>query len=480
MKFGLKRKLKPVYFFVCAFVILSVIFPGGLATAQDQQPDGPVYVVQDGDSLWDIALRFGVSMDDLEKANGIANPNQLTAGAKLVIPGLEGIHGELTTETISLGETLRSLSRKYQVPVDTLVRLNHLTSPVELFAGASLIIPEQNDSSLNTKRVAIKPGQSLLELSVLQDTDPWKIVSTNALSGTWSAVPGDVLRLQGDQTDGPGALPGVVSSVEITPNYLLQGKAAVIKIAAVDGMEFSGSLMGHDLHFFPDGKGNYIAMQGIYAMADPGIYPVEIEGTSADGESFSFTQMVNVQAVNYPYDAPIVVDPTTIDPAVTKPEDAQWFALSAPVTPERLWSGIFKMPTPLPVKYCLETNECWASRFGNRRSYNGSPYNAFHTGLDIGGKIGTEIYAAAAGTVVFTGPLTVRGNATMIDHGWGVYSAYLHQSKILVHPGEHVDAGQLIGLIGNTGRVEGPHLHWEIIVGGVQVDPLDWLQEEYP
>jgi murein DD-endopeptidase MepM/ murein hydrolase activator NlpD len=68
----------------------------------------------------------------------------------------------------------------------------------------------------------------------------------------------------------------------------------------------------------------------------------------------------------------------------------------------------------------------------------------------------------------------------MIDHGWGVYSAYLHQSKILVHPGEHVEAGQLIGLIGNTGRVEGPHLHWEILVGGVQVDPLDWLKEEFP
>ena len=239
MKFGLKSTRKPLNFFLYVLIILSVMFPGKVVTAQDQQPDGPVYVVQDGDSLWDIALRFGVSMDDLEQANGISNPNQLTAGAKLVIPGLEGIHGELTTETISLGETLRSLSRKYQVSTETLVRLNHLTSPVELYAGSSLIIPEQNDSSLYTHRVAVSPGQSLLELSVLQNTDPWKIVSTNALSGTWSAVPGDVLRLQGDQPDGPGALPGSVSSVEITPNYLKQGKAAVFKIAAADGMEFS-------------------------------------------------------------------------------------------------------------------------------------------------------------------------------------------------------------------------------------------------
>jgi spore germination protein len=147
MKFGLKSTRKPFNFFLYVLIILSVMFPGKVVTAQDQQPDGPVYVVQDGDSLWDIALRFGVSMDDLEQANGITNPNQLSAGAKLVIPGLEGIHGELTTETISLGETLRSLSRKYQVSTETLVRLNHLTSPIELYAGSSLIIPEQNNSS---------------------------------------------------------------------------------------------------------------------------------------------------------------------------------------------------------------------------------------------------------------------------------------------------------------------------------------------
>ena len=96
------------------------------------------------------------------------------------------------------------------------------------------------------------------------------------------------------------------------------------------------------------------------------------------------------------------------------------------------------------------------------------------------GQIGNPIYAAAAGVVVFTGPLTVRGNATMIDHGWGVYTAYLHQSEILVKVGEHVEQGQFIGRVGNTGRVEGPHLHFEVIVGGVQVEPLQWLDQEFP
>jgi murein DD-endopeptidase MepM/ murein hydrolase activator NlpD len=56
----------------------------------------------------------------------------------------------------------------------------------------------------------------------------------------------------------------------------------------------------------------------------------------------------------------------------------------------------------------------------------------------------------------------------------------MHQSEFLVKPGERVEAGQVIGLVGGTGRVEGPHLHWEIIVGGVQVEPLDWLQRAFP
>ncbi len=68
----------------------------------------------------------------------------------------------------------------------------------------------------------------------------------------------------------------------------------------------------------------------------------------------------------------------------------------------------------------------------------------------------------------------------MIDHGWGVYTGYMHQAEILVEVGERVEAGQLVGLIGGTGRVTGSHLHLEVWVGGVRVDPMDWLERSYP
>jgi murein DD-endopeptidase MepM/ murein hydrolase activator NlpD len=76
--------------------------------------------------------------------------------------------------------------------------------------------------------------------------------------------------------------------------------------------------------------------------------------------------------------------------------------------------------------------------------------------------------------------LFVRGGVIVIDHGWGVYTAYDHLSESFVQVGDNVQPGQLIGLGGATGRTTGPHLHWEVWVGGVQVNPVDWLERTYP
>ena len=98
------------------------------------------------------------------------------------------------------------------------------------------------------------------------------------------------------------------------------------------------------------------------------------------------------------------------------------------------------------------------------------------------------ITSPAPGKVVFAGPLTVRGNAVFIDHGWGVFSGVFHQDTLSVKEGDFVGTGQQIGTVGNTGRVNGAgdyqgagaHLHWEVWVNGIQVNPLDWLTFEYP
>ena len=101
-----------IRFLLCIAVILQV----SPALAQSQATDNPVYIVQKGDTLNVIALRFGVSPADLASVNGITDPNSLQAGARLIIPGLDGIQGILTTQVLPYGETLSTVSRRYQVP----------------------------------------------------------------------------------------------------------------------------------------------------------------------------------------------------------------------------------------------------------------------------------------------------------------------------------------------------------------------------
>ena len=106
--------------------------------------------------------------------------------------------------------------------------------------------------------------------------------------------------------------------------------------------------------------------------------------------------------------------------------------------------------------------------------FNGQP-RGLHRGLDLRGTEGTPIVACADGRVALTGDLYFSGNVVYINHGEGVFTAYLHMSKILVAQGQPVRKGEVIGLVGATGRVTGPHLHLSLLVQGVSVDPQPFL-----
>jgi len=118
-----------------------------------------------------------------------------------------------------------------------------------------------------------------------------------------------------------------------------------------------------------------------------------------------------------------------------------------------------------------------SGRFGSQRIYRGEP-GAYHSGLDIAtGGSGNPFVAPAAGVVVLAAeaPFSLEGNLLMIDHGHGLNSAFLHLSEIAVREGERVEQGQLLGRIGATGRVTGPHLHWSLMWRGQRLDPLLFL-----
>lgn len=151
-------------------------------------------------------------------------------------------------------------------------------------------------------------------------------------------------------------------------------------------------------------------------------------------------------------------------------ELARLFELAAPFTERTLWSSRgFAPPLNTPL----------TSPFGAQRLFNGL-YETIHTGWDYQATLGLPMAAIASGRVVFAGPLDIRGNYVLIDHGLGVYSGLAHLSVIHVIEGQEVVGGQIIGQVGNTGRSSSAHAHLEMIVNGQWIDSADFLALPLP
>ena len=457
---------------IFAFLTVWLVSSPGFPARAEGQPEAPFYVVQPGDTLSAIAYRFGVDLQTLAKANHIANPADLKVGQKLVIPGLEDVHGQLSTRVVAFGDSLIGLSRALRLSKNTLARLNRVVSPYQFFAGRSLIVPIDAAQQKALPQRALLGERSLLETSLKYHQSPWALVLTNQLPGTWAAIAGDVLVLPGTNGTATGAAFPQDLKAYLSPGAWVQGRTGEVRFQAPKGAQIKGTFGQHTLHFFPWKPQTWVALQGVFALAPPGLYPLTLRVALPDGRTFGFEQAVLVQRGNYAYER-LVVPASLLNPQLNKEEEARFEALTAPATPTRYWSGAFKAPEPPPL------DDCHPSYFGTRRNYNDTFY-WYHTGLDFCGKDGTPIYPPADGVVVFVGQTEIHGNVTIIDHGWGVYTTYCHQSEILVKKGQHVHTGELIGKVGRTGRVTGPHLHWEVWVGDVPVDPQQWLTRSFP
>jgi murein DD-endopeptidase MepM/ murein hydrolase activator NlpD len=206
------------------------------------------------------------------------------------------------------------------------------------------------------------------------------------------------------------------------------------------------------------------ALVGVDLDTKPGTYPVSVDAGAGLTASYSLI----VAAKKFPtrrltVDENFVTPPATVQARIDR--DAALLASAwAHAAPERLWSLPFVRPVPQPAN----------SRFGTRSIFNGKARNP-HGGADFLSPAGTPIHAPNAGRIVIAQDLYFSGNTVVIDHGLGIFSMLAHLSAIGVHEGEMVAADQVIGRVGATGRVTGPHLHWAVRANGARVDPLSVL-----
>lgn len=411
-----------------AFLLTLVLLFGSARAihAQGATPSDPapqVYIVAAGDTLAAIGQRFGVTTTSLAASNGLANPNLIYAGQRLIIPAASVAPLGFATRNLPAtavpyqlrpGETLSNVARKHRLSLADLLAANDVRRPNELAGITDILIP----------------GYDLPNL-------PAPLVDLAAPAG------------------------------------IVQGQTGVVFVTTASAAELEGAFGDKALVFAFD-RQTPLGYRYWALLASDAFTPVGERSLVVRVGDAQSTQSVPILAGAYETQH-IVLPPAKgglLAPDVSRPELERLLTLWQTASEEQQWRGKFAFP--------IADGFNQTSPYGTKRSYNGGPVNSFHGGTDWGAPQGTPVWAPAHGTVILAENLEVRGGAVIIDHGLGVTSNFWHLSRIDVQPGQQVKPGETIGLVGTTGLSTAAHLHWEMRVGSLAVDPWQWTQVYFP
>jgi murein DD-endopeptidase MepM/ murein hydrolase activator NlpD len=256
----------------------------------------------------------------------------------------------------------------------------------------------------------------------------------------------------------------------LTPAIVVAGSPELICVIAPDVDKVEGEWLGRKLQFFPgrDGR-SWLALAGVDVEGPVGPSTLRITERLATGATREITQAIEIHPARYRTGS-LSVLPRFVEPGpdelkqITADSEVKAKAFAASAA-EPLWRGSFRAPVRAAP----------TDSFGTRRMFNGK-LASIHKGMDFRAPKGTVVRAANSGVVVLARPLYYEGNCVIVDHGLGLYTLSMHFSRIDVHEGQRVAAGDRLGLSGATGRVTGPHLHWAVRWQGAYLDPAKLLR----
>ncbi|MDM7998339.1 MAG: M23 family metallopeptidase [Acidobacteriota bacterium] len=319
----------------------------------------------------------------------------------------------------------------------------------------------------------------------MEHTLPWalrrardriEIMNTSAqikrTKTAWVAMAAFILFLLSTGLRSEGAEGGAMEDFRIVLRHRALQPGEVIYLKAQSSCPLKDlriQACGNEFQAFSEqDRSSWTALVGVDLETRPGSYQIELRGIYQDGKSVKALKGIRILSKKFPV-RELKVDEKFVTPpaeamARIEEERHRVNAIFASVTPEKLWTGPFRAPVPGQV----------ISAFGKRNVYNGQPRSP-HSGVDFRGAVGTRIKAPNGGRVVLATDLYFSGNTVILDHGFGLYSYLAHMSEISVKEGDEVDAGSLVGKVGATGRVTGPHLHWTVRICATRVDPLSLM-----
>ncbi len=230
----------------------------------------------------------------------------------------------------------------------------------------------------------------------------------------------------------------------------------------------NGVIADQPLHFEADGSGCYRALAPVpVGSPDTLVVGLSIERSGGDVEQLSTlipVGRVRSGILQLSVDPRFISPPASELPRIQQEREMVVTVSRASHNTPRLWTRSFLRPRSSRI----------TANFGQRRQFNGET-RSLHLGVDLAGATGTPVIASNRGVVVLVHSFYYAGNAIHIDHGNGLTTAYMHLSETTVAVGDTVARGEVIGKVGTTGRVTGPHLHWHTKYGLLTVNPLTLL-----